>query len=255
MSDSLRKLRNVVKGLPGVERLREAIKRQRLRYIHRHFKSPAELFSHYYRNNSWGSEESLSGQGSTLKYTENLRRELVGVWERHGVKTMLDAPCGDYNWVGAIPREGRIHYIGGDIVEELVARNQSLFSDSTTEFRRIDVTTDPLPSADLWMCRDCLFHFSDRDLFRSLGNFLKSDIKFLLTSTHPNSPANYDIFTGGFRFLNLERPPFNLPKASFYIDDWIQGFPVRQLGLWSRKSVAESLRGNKAYRKAMAVGA
>jgi hypothetical protein len=251
MNDPLRKLRKAIKRLPGVERLHKVFIRRYLRHVHRQFETPAELFSHYYRNNSWGGDESRSGHGSSMQYTENVRAQLPGIWERYAVKTMLDAPCGDFNWMRSVQREGRVRYIGGDIVEELVARNQSLYTDASTEFRKIDVTADPLPSADLWMCRDCLFHFSDRDLYRALGNFLKSDIKYLLTSTHPNSRANFDIFTGDFRFLILEKPPFNFPKASFYFDDWIEGFPVRQMGLWSRETVAECLSRNRAYQQVM----
>lgn len=244
-------LKNAIKRLPGVLLLQHALRRLKLRYQHRRLKTPEELFTHYYRSNSWGSDESVSGQGSTLKYTEKLRAELPRIIERHGIRTILDAPCGDYNWMRSVPRENGVRYIGGDIVEDLVAANQRLFADRQTEFKKIDVTTDPLPAADLWMCRDCLFHFSNADIFRSLANFIRSDIRYLLTSTHPNSPANYDIFTGDFRLLNLEKPPFNFPKAELYVDDWIEGFPVRQLALWSREVVSDSMAGNKTCKSVL----
>jgi hypothetical protein len=34
--------------------------------------------------------------------------------------------------------------------------------------------------------------------------------------------------------VNLRLPPFNLPEPTALIDDWIDGTPVRQLGLWTR---------------------
>jgi hypothetical protein len=253
MSDlphQMQNLKQAIKRLPGVERVLQAVKRHKRRKAIRVFKTPAELFAHYYRNNNWGSQESVSGEGSTLKYTEKLRAELPRVLELCKVKIMLDAPCGDFNWMRLVPRENGIRYIGGDIVEELIERNRRLYADATTEFKIIDVRNDPLPTADIWMCRDCLFHLSDQDIFRTLGNFSKSDIHYLLTSTHPHTRLNLDIDTGDFRLLDLEKPPFNFPKADIYIDDWIEGFPVRQLGLWSRDAINKCLKNSKAYLRA-----
>lgn len=56
-------------------------------------------FTSIYRNNGWGSLESRSGAGSTLASTANIRRELPGLVERLNIRTLLDAPCGDFNWM------------------------------------------------------------------------------------------------------------------------------------------------------------
>jgi hypothetical protein len=243
----MQNLKQAIKRLPGVERLLQAVKRYKRRKATRGFKNARELFAHYYHNNNWGSQESASGEGSTLKYTENLRAELPRLLKHYKIQTMLDAPCGDYNWMRVVPRENGIRYVGGDIVEELIDCNRRLFADAATEFKIIDVRNDPLPSADIWMCRDCLFHLSNQDIFHALENFCKSDINYLFTSTHPHANLNLNIDTGDFRQLNLEKPPFNFPKADIYIDDWIEGFPVRQLGLWSRTAISKCLENNKTY--------
>jgi len=74
---------------------------------------------------------------------------------------------------------------------------------------KIDITNDPLPEADLWLCRDCFIHFSNKDIFNTLINYLNADITYLLTTTYPNTRKNKDIHTGDFHPINLEFPPFN----------------------------------------------
>ena len=206
--------------------------------IRRHA-TAAGVFSRIYERNRWGNSESSSGPGSTLRYSESIRREIPPLFERLGVQRVLDAPCGDFNWFRHIPRAGKFAYIGGDIVTALVERCRATYGGEDTEFIELDITTGPIPGADLWLCRDALFHFSFADICRVIAVFLESDVEYLLTSTHPECRANGDIATGGFRLLNLELPPFCLGRAEVYIDDWIEGFPVRRLGLWRRSILRE----------------
>jgi len=210
---------------------------------------PKGLFTDYYRNNFWGNPESVSGAGSTLHYTENIRKEIPILVERLKIKKFLDAPCGDFNWFQAVKRPKGMEYIGGDIVDEMIARNQSMYGDAFTRFISLDIIKDPLPVADLWMCRDCLFHFSYENIFKTLANFLHSDIQYLFTSIHTECTVNADIVTGAARQLNLELSPFNLCKPVLYVDDWIPGFTVRRMGIWTRAMVAESLATNPEFKK------
>lgn len=55
------------------------------------------VFSEIFKTNKWRSTESVSGAGSELKYTANLRKHLPALFEELGVKSVLDAPCGDFN--------------------------------------------------------------------------------------------------------------------------------------------------------------
>jgi len=199
------------------------------------------IFTHIHRSNHWGEPESLSGPGSTVAYTENIRQELPRLWEQLGAKIILDAPCGDFNWFSKIPRNLGIQYIGGDIVNTLVQENQTKYGDPKTTFIPFDIVSSPFPRADFWLCRDCLFHLPVVDVLISLRNYATSQIPYLCTSHHPECKLNTDIETGGFRQLNLELPPFNLGKAITYIDDWIEGYPQRQLALWHRQDVASAL--------------
>ena len=138
-------------------------------------------------------------------------------------------------------RDPAMTYIGGDIIPGLVSDNQQQFGDAHTRFAVIDITTDRLPEADLWLCRDSLFHLSDADILSALRNFVRSEIGYLLTTTHPECALNTDIPTGSSRLLNLELAPFSLPEPAERIDDWIEGHPVRQLCLWNRASIARVL--------------
>jgi hypothetical protein len=71
--------------------------------------------------------------------------------------------------------------------------------------------------------------------------FLRSEIPYLLTATYPECRRNDDIVTGAFRELNLLLPPFGFPPPRRTLEDWIEGYPVRQLGLWKREELRDAL--------------
>lgn len=203
------------------------------------------VFARIHEVNHWGDAESRSGPGSTLAATRAVRAALPPLWHRLGARTVLDAPCGDYNWFRAIPRESGPLYVGGDIVPALVAENQRRYGDERTRFTVLDITVDPLPDADFWLCRDCLFHLSERDVFAALRNFVRSRITYLCATIHPDCPANRDIASGGFRAFNLELPPYGLGKAQVSIDEGhLENHLARRLGLWTREAVALALEAS-----------
>jgi SAM-dependent methyltransferase len=193
------------------------------------------LFAGYYASGFW------PGPGSSLEYTAALRRELPALLRRLGANRVLDAPCGDFVWFSEMERDPELDYVGGDIIPELVASNQRRFGAPGTRFQVIDITQDPLPLADVWLCRDCLIHLSNRQVHDSIRNFVRSGIRFWLTTRYPDCEANANIETGGFRPINLELPPFNLPPPEEAIEDWIPGHPARQLALWRRDTLLRSI--------------
>ena len=200
-----------------------------------------ERFTTIYKDKIWSDGETVSGPGSTLQYTENIRKELPALFDELRIMSFLDAPCGDFNWFSKINLPEEFRYTGGDIVKDIITSNKELYQGDNVGFIELNIIEDPLPSADLWMCRDCLFHFSNEDIIHTLHNFLAADIQYLLTSTHTKITKNLDIPTGEARGLNLEMSPFNFPKADRYIEDYIEGFPVRYLALWSRDAVKGAL--------------
>ena len=139
-------------------------------------------FCDIYRRRGFGGEESVSGPGSSLKETETLRRELIGLFEQFNIRSVLDAPCGDFNWF----REMELNlesYTGVDIVPELISELHANFSDNKRRFIALDILKDELPKADLILCRDCFIHLSFKHISRAINNFKLSGAKYLLTTT------------------------------------------------------------------------
>jgi glycosyltransferase involved in cell wall biosynthesis len=178
------------------------------------------VFTNIYRFNKWNNIESISGEGSTMKQTAIIRRELPAVLSRLSIKTLLDAPCGDLNWIRHVDLKG-IEYTGADIVEDLIQINKNYFKNDTTKhFQLLNIITDALPTADMMLCRDCLVHFSEKNIRNFFQNLKRSDVKYLMTTTFTNHFGfNKHTKTGGWQPLNFEGEPFNFPKPIFMINE------------------------------------
>ncbi|MCA0302115.1 MAG: class I SAM-dependent methyltransferase [Proteobacteria bacterium] len=196
-------------------------------------------FTHIYKVNFWAAKESRSGPGSSLNDTTELRRRLPELFRQFSIGTVFDAPCGDFNWMQAVVAAEPIRYIGGDIVRPMIEENQRRHGSDRVTFRHHDITRDPLPQADLWICRDCLYHLSIEDIRRALQRFVESNVPYLLASTHRvvNGPANIEIASGDFRFTDLFAAPFLLPRDTLFR---IEDNAYSDMRLWSREQVAAS---------------
>jgi SAM-dependent methyltransferase len=204
----------------------------------------AAVFARHEADNYWGNAESLSGDGSTLAYTYNLRRELSKFIRAFRVTSMFDAPCGDFNWMQAVDFPPGFDYLGGDIVASLIEKNRARHGREGRRFVRFDISADPFPDADLWFCRDCLFHLPNASVLAALEGFARSRIGFMMATTHLNVTGfdNTDIAPGGFRLIDLHKPPYRLPREVFYrIPDYVFPYPQRELAVWSRAQVRAAL--------------
>ena len=234
-------LRGVAKRIPGVPYLFQ-------RYVALTLKSrPAEdVFTSYFARNTWGGRESVSGQGSDAEQTRIIVRELGGLVRELGIRTLLDVPCGDFHWMNDVDL-GATSYVGADIVADLIKRNEMRYGSERVRFEKRNLVEDSLPKVDMIFCRDCLVHFSFADIWRAFRNFQESGGRYLLTTTFIERDANPDIATGGWRPLNLERPPFCLPPPVAVIDERClhSGGAGRdkRLGLWELASLPTSNQG------------
>jgi hypothetical protein len=196
---------------------------------------PAEIFTYIFRTNLWGSEQTESGVGAEAAATATLRAQLPPLLRRYGVRTLLDAPCGDFGWLSRVDLH-RVDYTGVDIVAELVNRDAERYGKDTRRFLHRDLITDDLPRADLVLCRDCLVHLSYPQIFATFGNLRRSRSKYLLTTTFVELDANADVDTGDWRPINLCLPPFGLPEPLALIVEGcteIDGaYADKALGLW-----------------------
>lgn len=196
------------------------------------FRDHKALFTYYYKTNKWGDGESVSGPGSSLVATENIRRELPLLFREFNIEVLFDAPCGDFNWFRKVDFHPNMKYIGGEIVEAVVINNQNLYRDDQRSFIKVDIIKDELPQADMWFCRDTLFHFSNGDIMKVISNLKRSNIKYFLSTTFPETEVNVDIMTGEYRPVNLEIDPFYLSNPLRYIQDSGLGIKGKMLGLW-----------------------
>jgi hypothetical protein len=205
----------------------------------------ASVFSEIYAKNFWKGGRSRSGAGSEAAYTENLRFFLPIIFDRFAIRTIVDAPCGDFNWMRLVPLTKGMSYLGIDIVPELIARNRKAFGSARHRFAVADIVADPLPTADILICRDCLFHLGNKDVVLLLKNFVDSKTSFLLTSTHINQggeTVNTDIDAGDFRLIDLFSDPFCLPRDVRYrVEDFAPPHPPREMCLWDRAQISAAL--------------
>jgi hypothetical protein len=195
----------------------------------------ADVFTDIFQNKVWGRGESVSGSGSQLNRTRHLRAELPLLLNDLNIKSVLDLPCGDFNWMRFVELND-ISYVGGDIVLDLVERNRTLYATPNRQFKCIDIISSSLPKADAVLCRDCLVHLPHADIFAALRNICESGALYLLTThfTFRSVPANDEIAAGQWRRLNLELAPFYWPPPQRYI---VEGCD-EQGGLYADKSLA-----------------
>jgi SAM-dependent methyltransferase len=201
-------------------------------------------FRDAYLANVWGDPESVSGPGSGVARTAVFREEIPRLLRDLRATSLLDAGCGDFNWMRlvALPVE---RYLGVDVVPELVEQNSRRHADAKHAFMLADFTRAALPRMDVILSRDCLVHFAFGDVRAALRNFARSGARWLLTTTFVGERENADIETGGWRPLNLQRPPFNFPAPDRVIDEQCLhsgGIYVdKRLGLWRLEELADPL--------------
>jgi hypothetical protein len=191
--------------------------------------SRKEAFEAIERERRWG--EQKSGPGSTLDATRIPREIIARIVADYRITSILDAPCGDFGWMSLLLPQLPVQYVGVDIVPTLIAANSTAFPQYA--FRRADFVSDPLPQAQLILCRDALQHLPVRDIKAALQNFSRSGAEYLLTSTHlrryglrnwQHCPA------GRCRDRNLLLPPFSLPDPIVIYAE--QGSEHKYLALW-----------------------
>lgn len=207
-----------------------------------------------FETKTWGTKEGIprSGIGSTLAATEPLRLALPGIFERYEITSFLDAPCGDWHWMSHVDLSG-VDYIGADISTEIVEQNKAAYSAPNREFTVLDITSDPLPKADMLLCRDCLFHLKHWLKATFFMNFVKSEIPYLMTTMHYVHHNRNPRRNGGVAEFNPCSAPFNFAPPLEYVHETenmnldpeflqtMEGQLQRSLGIWSREQVKEAL--------------
>ncbi len=207
------------------------------------FTSRKNIFTRLFNRNAWEGRLSRSGPGSSLLQTQVLVPLLPEFLRKHDINSILDIPCGDFHWMSTVDLSG-FSYTGGDIVDGIIDDNRKCVT-SDINFRQLDIVADPLPCVDVIFCRDCLVHFSFKDIFAALDNMCNSGSTWLMTTFFANRPVNEDIDTGSWRPLNLCSKPFGLPSPADTINEQCsqQGgiYSDKSMGLWKLSDIRQIL--------------
>lgn len=168
---------------------------------------------------STAAGETTCGPGSTLVATRNVREWLPGALERLGVKRLLDAPCGDRNWIRLV--ELPCAYIGVDHEPSHVEKASAYGA----EVWLVDICRDTLPECDAILSRDFFQHLSMADADLALANLRKTGAQWIIATCH--GKASGDCVTGAFRYMD-HRSEWGEP-----IDSVEDGKDGRILGVWA----------------------
>lgn len=191
-------------------------------------KNRKDKFRIIYKHSYWKSSNSnsFSGAGSENEATMNIRKELELFIKKENVKSIIDIPCGDFFWMSKLNLEN-ITYTGADIVDDLIYENNKkhkLDINDKLNFVKLDIIKDNIGEYDLIINRDCLVHFTDDEIFRSLKNIKNSKCKYfgstIFLNNYNNKKSN---LPDNWRPINLCKEPFNLPDPYIVLNDRTTG--------------------------------
>lgn len=193
------------------------------------YPTAASRFARIHETNYWANGESLSGEGSTLEATSYVRQALSTFVREHHVPSILDVPCGDFNWMRHVEMD--IPYFGGDIVEAIIARNREAHGSDRRNFEVIDLTKSTLPRCGLVFSRDCLNHLSIPDIQRAISNIRSSGAEYIAVTQFPAQTVNRSQESGfNYRELNFNLAPFHWPEPVAIHDERLH--PGKHIAFW-----------------------
>lgn len=176
------------------------------------------VFDDIYQRATWGknaSDAGGSGYGSTLRATLLYRTFLQQFMKDAEVRSVVDAGCGDWEFSQALDWTG-IDYKGFDIVKSVIEGDKKSYAKPNIQFFAANVVETDLPAADLLISKHVLQHLPTAEVQKFLTKQLpKYKHVLLVSSVSPGtlSGKNQDIPTGGFRDLDVTRPPFSVRGA------------------------------------------
>lgn len=157
--------------------------------------------------------ETYSGPGSLLHNNDNLIKNLPIFFKNHNIGSIIDVPCGDFNFMRKIiSQNDKINYLGLDISENAIKMCKK-YESQNIKFKVYDITNPEikLNDVDLIICKDLLLHLSFSDIKNVLKNIENSNCKYFACSRYNNGNIiNKDQNSGlGCRIVEITKEPFN----------------------------------------------
>jgi SAM-dependent methyltransferase len=157
------------------------------------------------------NHESISGPGSSISNTLEVRLFLREIIDEFNIKTILDLGCGDWNWFRLVDLSN-INYEGWDADVDMISSNQSNYGKDNISFKTYDIVLSDYPEVDLIICRDVLFHMP---IYLANKIIKKSKLysKYFLSTSFRHVEVNKGIDPNqdwGYYSINLNIEPFNL---------------------------------------------
>jgi len=163
-------------------------------------------FTAVYERADWtGGSGPGSGEAETGIWRPFLQRYLADC----DVRSVLDLGCGDWQSTRLIDWSGTAYH-GIDVVPAVIEADRARYAAPPwITFRCADITTCPLPAADLVIVKEVLQHWPNADIaaFRKRLSWRRA----LIVNDYDPGLGNPDIAAGGYRPLDLAAPPFNWP--------------------------------------------
>lgn len=201
----------------------------------------SDVFSDIYAKDIWveySDQVTRSGVGSTDAATREVSASLSKFLNDISCRKLVDIGCGDFNWMRRVAAD--IDYVGIDVVPSIIAKNNSKYGDARHLFICSDATSELIPTGDVAVCREVIFHLSFHDARRLLLNIAQSGFKYVVLTTDESVWFNSDIRSGDYRKMNLEISPFRLPPPLLrMMDDKVN--IGRSLSVWPASSIRSAM--------------
>lgn len=174
------------------------------------------FFERIYDRGGWSGLGS--GPGSSARYNRPFLNCLSELTKKADIRSIVDYGCGDWTMFAEY-QFGNINYLGIDIVDSVIEANRNQYSRPRVEFRPARPLADEKCSADLLLMKDVMLHLPNAQCIEFL-DYAKSRFRFGLFINDMRSHeagVNEEIGVGGYRPINITKPPFDLPARTLLI--------------------------------------
>ena len=182
-------------------------------------------FQEIYSTKSWGDNGTpfSSGQGTRGPASKEYCDAVVEFIRNHQVRSVVDLGCGDFVVGRQIVEATGVDYIGIDVVPELIEHHTQVVDFPRVSFRLADITSDPLPAADLCLIRQVLQHLSNDEIAKIIVNvknfpmvLVSEDVPVNPRSFNRDKPHGPDV-RGYYRSgVYLDQPPFSIVATELW---------------------------------------